>query len=160
MRVMTLRLKMEIPLMVESYHISDGSSFTQVSTSFQNNSSECPSSNPRGVRVRTSHMGPITHLYSHKEAVVLNGSMGIRTLPWQPVAFELSEGSNSAHLGPTCSLHNDRSFPKHMGCFRINVVAQTLPPRNTLHEISIPKKICHWKWHTPQGAWIIKTRKD
>ena len=62
-----MRLKMEIILFVKMYHPSDGSSFTSVSTYLQNNSSGYPSSNPRGVRVRASHMGPKTPLSSFNE---------------------------------------------------------------------------------------------
>ena len=80
---------MEIILLVKLYHTSDGSSFTSVSTYDQNNSSGCSPSNTHGVRVRASHMGPITHLYSHREAVVLQGSMGVLPLPWQHFGHEL-----------------------------------------------------------------------
>ena len=99
MRVLTMRLKMEILLMVKLYCTSDGSSFTLVSTFLQNNSSGCPFSKPRGVRVRTSHMGPITHLYSQREAVVFQVSMGIMPLLWQPVGQEFSEGRQIYPLG-------------------------------------------------------------
>lgn len=66
MRVVMMRLKMEIVLFVKLYHSSDGSSFTSVSTYLQNNISGCLSSNPWGVSVSASHMGPIMPLSSHR----------------------------------------------------------------------------------------------
>ena len=116
MRVLVMRLKMEIIPSVKFYHTSDESSFTSVSTNLQKNNSGCPSSNPLGVWVRTSHMGPIMHFYSHREAILFQGSMGFMPLPWQPVCWELSEGRQLCHLIPTCSLHNDGSFPKYLWC--------------------------------------------
>ena len=88
----------------------DGSSFTSVSTYFQNNSSECRSSNPRGVRVRASHIGPNTPLSSHREAVVSQGSMGVLRLLLQPIGLDFSELMQFPHSGLICSLHNDGSF--------------------------------------------------
>ena len=64
MRVVAIRLKMEIIQFVKLYHPSDGSSFTSVSTYLQNNSSGRPSFNPRGVRMTFSHGIHHTPLFS------------------------------------------------------------------------------------------------
>ena len=62
--------------------------------------------------------------------------------------------------GPTCSPHNDGSFPKHVWQFRVNIIFQTLPTRNAQYIISFGMKICAWKWPTPHVTWIMKTRKE
>lgn len=89
MRVVVMRLKMEIKMFIKLYQPSDGSSLTSASIYFQKSSSGFQSFSTHGVRVRASHMGPITHLYSHREAVVLQGSMGVLPLPWQYFGHEL-----------------------------------------------------------------------
>ena len=83
---------MQIIFFVNIYHPSDGTAFILASTYHQNNSSGCPSSNTWGVRIRYTHMLPNTHFSSHRVAVGLKCSMGIRPLPWQPGGLDLSEG--------------------------------------------------------------------
>ena len=92
-RVVAMRLKMEIILFLNLHHPSDGTSFISVSTYVQNTSSGCKLSNPRVVRVRASHMGPITPLSSHREPVVSHGLMGITPWPCKPVGLDHFEGS-------------------------------------------------------------------
>jgi len=99
MRVAAMKLKIEITLLLKFYHPFDGSSFTSVSTYFQNNISDCPLSNPRDVRFGTSHMGPIMALFSHREPVVSQGSMGIMPLLWQCIGMDFSEGRQLCLLG-------------------------------------------------------------
>ena len=97
---MAIRLYMEIILFFKVYHPSNGSSFTLVSTYFQNNSLGCQWSNPRGVIVTFYHMGPITPLSSHREPIVSQGFMGIIPFPGQPICLDLSEGRQPHILGP------------------------------------------------------------
>ena len=75
MIVVAIRIKMEIILLIKMYHTSDATSFTSVSTYFQNNSTGCQSSNPQGVRVRASNVLSHMHLISHRVAVGPQGSM-------------------------------------------------------------------------------------
>ena len=151
---------MEIIFSVKFYHTSYGSPFTSVSTSLQNNISGFPSFNPCNMRVRSSHTGQ-SHTSTLSERLLCFKDLLFSCLCHgnQLVRFFQREG-HSVHLGPTCSLHRDDSFPKHMLCFRINMVVQTLPPRNTQHKISFGKKICDSKYHTAQCVWIMKIKKD
>ena len=64
--MVSMRLKMQIIFFIKIYHPSDGTAFISVSTYLETNSSGCPSSNPRGVRVRAFHMLPKMHLSSHR----------------------------------------------------------------------------------------------
>ena len=75
-RVVTMRLRMDMILLVKLYHPSDGSSFTSVSTYIQNNSSDFPSSIPSSGILRASHMPPNTHLSSSRVAFGPQGLMG------------------------------------------------------------------------------------
>ena len=76
-RVVAMRLQMEIRVFIQEDHPSDGSSFPSTSIYLQSKSSWCPSLNSQGVRGRMSHIWPITHLFSHREVVWSQGSMGI-----------------------------------------------------------------------------------
>jgi len=89
--MVAIRIKMEVILFVKMYHPSDGTALTSVSTYLQNKSSGCPSSNPRGVRVRAPHMPPNMPLSSHRVAVGVQCSNSIIPMPWKPVGLELSE---------------------------------------------------------------------
>ena len=82
MRVVAMRLKMEKIQFGKLCHPSDGLSSTSVSTYLQNNVSGCPQSNPQCVRLRAAQIWPIAPLYSHRETIVTQGSIGIMTLPW------------------------------------------------------------------------------
>ena len=86
MKVVNIRLRLEIILIVEFYNTSDGSSFTSVSTYFQKKSSGCLSYNPRSVWMSAFYMGSKTHLSSQRETVVSQDSMGIIPLPWENMA--------------------------------------------------------------------------
>lgn len=52
MRVMAMRLKMEIIDFIKMFYPYDGRAFSSVSTYMKTNISVCPWSNPQGVRVR------------------------------------------------------------------------------------------------------------
>jgi len=65
MRVVAMSLQMEIIVFLQEDHPSDGSSFPSTSTYLQSKSSWCPSLNSQGLRVRMSHIWPITPLFSH-----------------------------------------------------------------------------------------------
>ena len=65
MRVVAMSLQMEIIVFIQEDHPSDGSSFPSTSTYLQSKSSWCPSLNSQGLRVRMSHIWPITPLFSH-----------------------------------------------------------------------------------------------
>ena len=92
MRVVAMSLQMEIILFIQEDHKSDGSPFPSTSTFLQSKISWCPSLNSQGLRVRMSHIWPITHLFSHREIVRAQGSMGIISVPWPPLGLHLSEG--------------------------------------------------------------------
>ena len=81
MRIVAMRVKMEIIFFIQIYNPFDRTAFRSVSTYFETNSSGCTSSNPRGLRVRPSHLLPNTHLPSNILAVVTKGSMNIIPLP-------------------------------------------------------------------------------
>ena len=99
MRVVAMSLQMEIIVFIQEEHPSDGSSFPSTSTLLQSKSSWCPSLNSQGLRLRMSHIWPITHLFSHREVVWSQGSMGIISVPWPPLALHLSEGRQLHTLG-------------------------------------------------------------
>ena len=63
MRVVAMSLKVEIIGIIQEDKQSDGSSFPSTSTYLQSKSSWCPSLNSQGLRVRMSHIWPITHLF-------------------------------------------------------------------------------------------------
>ena len=104
MRVVAMSLQMEIIVFIQEDHPSDGSSFPSTSTDLQSKSSWCPSLNSQGLRVRMSHIWPITHLFSHRERVRAQGSMGILSVPWPLLALHLSKEGNSTHWGTQLSL--------------------------------------------------------
>lgn len=70
MKVVGMRLMMEVILLVKLFCQSDGSSFTPASTYLQNQRSVYPSSNSQGVRVRNYKMGLIMPISPHREVVV------------------------------------------------------------------------------------------
>ena len=92
MRVVVMGLQMGMILFIQEDHPSDGSSFPSTSTYLQSKSSCCPSLNSQGLRVTRSHIWPITHLFSHREVVRAQGSIGIISVPWPPLGLHLSEG--------------------------------------------------------------------
>ena len=98
-RVVAISLQMEIILFIKEDQQSDGSSFPSTSTDLQSKSSWCPSLNSQGLRVRMSHIWPITHLFSHRESVRAQGSMGIISVPKPLLALHLSEGRQLHTLG-------------------------------------------------------------
>jgi len=107
-RVVAMSLQMEIIVFIKEEHPFDGSSFLSTSTYLQSKSSWCPSLNSQGLRVRMSHIWPITHLYSHRESVRAQGSMGIISVPWPLLALSLSERRQLHTLGnPIFSLMMD-----------------------------------------------------
>ena len=67
MRVVAMSLQMAIIVFIQKDHPSYGSSFPSTSTDLQSKSSGCPSFNSQGLRVRLSHIWPITLLFSHRE---------------------------------------------------------------------------------------------
>ena len=91
MNMVSMRLKLEIILFLKLYHLSEGSFFTSPYTYLQKSRLGCPWYNPCCVRMRFSHMVPITHLSSYREAFVSQSLMGIMALPWKPVGLDLSE---------------------------------------------------------------------
>ena len=99
MRVVARSLQMEIIVFIQEDHPSGGSSFPSTSTYLQSKSSWSPSLNSQGLRVRISHIWPITHLFSHREVVWSPGSMGIISVPWPPLGMHLSEGRHLHTLG-------------------------------------------------------------
>ena len=98
-RVVAMRLQMEIRVFIQEDHPSDGSSFPSTSTYLQSKSSWCPSLTSQGLRVTLSHIWPITHLFSHREVVWPQGSMGILSVPWPLLGLHLSEGRQLHTLG-------------------------------------------------------------
>jgi len=99
MRVVALSLQMEIICLIQEDHPSDGSSFPSTSTYLKSKVSWWPSLNSQGVWVRMSHIWPITHLFSHRDIVRAQGSMGIISVPWPPLALHHSEGRHLHTLG-------------------------------------------------------------
>ena len=118
MRVLAMSLQMEIIVFIQEEHPSDGSSFPSTSTFLQSKSSWCPSLNSQGLRLRMSHIWPITHHFSHREVVWSQGSMGIISVPWPPLALHRSEGRQLHTLGnPIFSLTMD--LCDHVRHFRV-----------------------------------------
>ena len=108
MGVVAIRLKMEIIVFIQEDHPSDGYSLPSTSTYLQSKSAWCPSLSSQGVRGRMSHIWPITHLFSHREIVRAQGSMGIISVPWPPLGMHLSEGRHLHTLGnPIVSIMMD-----------------------------------------------------
>lgn len=160
MRVVPMRLKLEIILFNKMYHPSYGSSFTSVSTYLQKNRSRWPSSNTWGMRVRASHMpsqrsSPLTEWQLGHKVWWVSCHWGGYQLAW---SFQ-GEG-NTTHSGPTCYLHKYGSFPEHEWQFWVHSICQKLHPRNTHYKLSVGKKICDCKRPNSQKPWIGKTRKE
>ena len=101
MRVVAMSLQMEIIVFIQEDHPSDGSSFPSTSTYLQSKSSWCPSLNSPVLRLRMSHIWPTTRLFSHREVVRAQGSMGIISVPWPPLGLHLAEGRPLHTLGNT-----------------------------------------------------------
>ena len=132
MRVVAMRLKLEIILFRKLHHPSDGSSFTSVSTYFQKNSSGRPSSNTRCAKVRTYQMEAQTCPFAPTVRQLCNN------VPWaschclgNKFPWTFQRESISAHSGPSCYLHKDGSFLKHMRHFSVHVVFQTASQEST-----------------------------
>ena len=160
MRVVAIRLNLEIVVIIKLYHPSDESSFSSVSTYLQNYWSSSPSSNHRAVKVRASQMRSNTHLCSHSVAIVSQGSPFFIPLPWQPVGQEYSDTRQSANSGPTFPLHNNGFIREHVWHLMVNVVLKNSAPRKTSYQISFVMKICYWKRPKSKVSWIMKTRKE
>ena len=141
MSVVAMRLKMYIIWIIILYHPSYGSSFTEVFTYLQNNSSGCPLSNPRGVRVRNFYTRAIIYLISHREGVRSQGLMGIMPLPLKQVGLEILEGWLLHPLVSKISLHNDGYLLTYMA-LQGQVLFVSLHPMNTQCKISFGMKIC------------------
>ena len=62
-----MSLQMEIIVFIQEDHPPDWSSFTSDLTYLQSKSSWCPSFNSQVLRVRLSHIWPISLLFSHRE---------------------------------------------------------------------------------------------
>ena len=116
-----------------------------------------PINKPSMCEGKSSQMGWNTPLCSHRDAIVSKGSMGITPLPWQRLGLEYSDGSHTAHSGPTWPLNIDGLIHEHVWHFGVNVVVQKLHPMNTQNQISFGMSIWLKK---PQVAWIMKTRKE
>ena len=82
MRVVAMRIKIEVIFFVKMCHPSDRTTFISVSTYLQNNSSGCPLSNSRGVRVRASHLCQYATLISQ------SGSCDIMLDGLHPIAMK------------------------------------------------------------------------
>jgi len=91
MRVVAMRLKMEIILVIKLYQISDGSPSISISTYLLNNSSGCLMNNPENVRVRDSQVGPNKSLNYHSEFDVLQDLIGTMPLLWEQGGLDISE---------------------------------------------------------------------
>ena len=161
MRGVVMRLKMEIVFFVKLYQTTDWSSFTSAFAYPQNNSSRYPSSNPKILRVRASHMLPNTHISSPSVAFDPQGSMGVMCLLWQLVGMEVSGGRQ---LCPLCSPHALYIMKAHSmntcGSSGSTYIFQMLHPRNPHYNLSIEMKICEWNIYSSQIAWIVTTRKE
>ena len=120
MRVVAMRLKMEIIFFIKLYHPPDGWSLISVSAYLQNNFSVCWSSNPHIVRLRASHMLPYMYLSTHRLAVGAQGLIGIMPFLWKPVGLDFQREGHSTHSGHTCSLHNNGYFSEHVWQFMVN----------------------------------------
>ena len=151
---------MEIIFFIKLYHPSDATAFRLVSTYLQNNSSGCPSSNPRGVIARASHLPPNMHLSSHRGTVGLQGSMGVCHCHGNQLAWKFHRQGNFAHSGPTCSLYNCRCFPGHVCQFRVSILFQKVQPRSTQYYSQFEKKICEQTRSSSQIDWMLKTSND
>jgi len=99
MRVVAMSLQMETIWFIQEDYQSDGSFIPSTSTYFQSKSSWCPSLNSQGVRVRMSHIWPLTHLFFHREVIRAQGYMGILSVPWPPLGLHLSEERHLHTLG-------------------------------------------------------------
>lgn len=130
-----MRLKLDIIQFIKLQHTSDGSPFTSVSTYHQNNCLGCPLSNLQGVRVRASHIWPIMPSLLTERLFCPNSYWASCHCHGNQLAWTFQSKGNSAHSGPTCSLHKNGPFPEHVLHFRVNVIFQTLQLMNT-HEKS------------------------
>ena len=104
MWVVAMRIKREVIFFIKLYHPSDGSFFTSASTYLQNNISGCPSSNPRGVILRASH------LCQHTPLILQSGSCDTRLSGLHLIAMKYGWPISSRrkatlpNLGP-CALY-------------------------------------------------------
>ena len=130
MRVVIMRIRMEVIFFVKIYHTSDGKTFRSVPTYLQKNISDCASSNPRSVRAGASHDCQLTHTTSHRVAVVTLCFMSFMNYHENCLVSNFKKEDYSAQTGPTCSLYNCGCFPGHVWQFRVNHF-QKLHPRIT-----------------------------
>ena len=129
MRVEALKIKMEIILLIKfttqlmdcPLHHYQYISITKTQDAHH--------SKLQSVRVRASQMGSNTPCCSHSVAFVSQVSMGIMPMPWQTFSLEHSDGRQTAHAGPTSSLHNDGFFHDHVCNFRAMMLFIHCTPR-------------------------------
>lgn len=152
--MVAMRLKLVIILLDKLFHQWDESSFTSGKTYLQNDSSGCPSFNPRCVSVRATHIGPIMPLSFDKRLLCHKVRWAKCHCCCTYLARTLQREANSIQSGPTGSLHKVGSFTKHVWHFK--VAFQTMHSMNTKYEISFGKAICDSKRPTLQVPWIRK----
>jgi len=141
--LVAMSLQMEIIVFIQEDHTSDGSSFPSTSTFLQSKSSWCPSLSSQGLRVRLSHIWPITHLVSHREGVCSQGSMGIISVyghHWVAPFRRLA----TPHTGEPNFLCHDGSV---IICVarQGHVLSQSQLHTNTEYRISFGEKTYHSK---------------
>ena len=144
MRVVARSLQMEIIVFIQEDHPSGGSSFPSTSTDLQSKSSGCPSFNSQGLRVRLSHIWPITLLFSHREVVLGTRLHGhdIRTMATSGTAPFRRKAT--PHPGEPNFLYHDGSL---ITCAALQgqVLCQSLLHTNTQYRISFGEKRYHSK---------------
>ena len=142
------------------YHPPDSSSFKSFSTYLQDNSSVCTTLSPWGLRLIASHKLPkrLPHLTvwqcGHKAQCAWCHFCG------NHFSWNIQRKGNTAHSGPTCSLHNYCSFPECVWHFRANIIFPKLHPNNIQYKLSVKKKIYEWKRPNSHITWILKQRKE
>ena len=110
--------------------------------------------------MRASHMEPITHLSSHREAVGSQGSMSINVISMAPSWCAAFRGKATLPTLGWPAHYIMMALSPKMCHFRVRVVFQTLHPSNPQYKILFGKKICEWKWTSSHISWILKTRKE
>ena len=98
-----------------------------------------------------AHHAPLIH----RDPAVSKARWVICHCHGNQLAWTFHREGKSAHSGPSCSLHSDNSFQEYVWHVMVNVVFQTLQPRNPQYKISFGKKIRAWRIPTPQVAWIM-----
>ena len=157
MRVVARSLQMEIIVFIQEDHPSGGSSLPSTSTDLQSKSSWCPSLNSQGLRVRMSHIWPITYLFSQRGCLVtrLHGHhiSAMATAGTAPCRRKATP-----HPGEPNFLYHDGS---RIACVALQtqVLSQSLPHRYTQYRIAFGEKevIPNTQSKVP---WILKSRHD